>query len=74
MSTEGMIDVEVPENGTVIVVSGDVYEVDSDQTDYVMCTCRDGKHAHYARVNDISPGQAPHVVGVQTVQIVWDPK
>ena len=74
MSTDGMMDVEVPIEGTVIVVNGDVYAVDSDRIDYVMCTCVDDKHAAYPRTHNVSPGRPPHVVGVQTVKIVWVPK
>lgn len=71
MSTEGLMDVEVPVHGTVVVENGDVHDVDSDRTDYVLCTCRDGKHPEYARTHDVSPGQPPHVVGILTVKTVW---
>lgn len=66
-----MMDVEVPVEGTVIVVNGDVYDVESDRTAYVLCHCRDGKHPEYARTHDVSPGKPPHVVGVQTVKMAW---
>lgn len=74
MSTDGMMDVEVPAHGTVIVSDGDVYGIESDRTDYMLCTCRDGKHAEYARNHNLSLATAPHVVGVQTVKMVWSPK
>ena len=66
-----MIDVEVPATGTAVVQDGSVYEIDSDKTAYVMCTCKDGKHNEYARTHNVSPGQPPHVVGILTVQVVW---
>lgn len=69
-----MKDVEVPIHGTVVVIDGDVYEIDKEKADYVLCTCRDDKHKEYDRTHNVSLGHVPHLVGVTTVKIVWTPK
>lgn len=69
MSTEGMMDVEVPVHGSVVVENGDVHEIDSEKTDFVLCTCRDGVHKEYDRTHNL--GGIPHVVGVTTVKVAW---
>ncbi len=69
MSTEGMMDVEVPVHGTVVVENGDVHDIESEKATFVLCTCRDGVHKLYDRTHDL--GGIPHVVGVTTVTVVW---
>lgn len=73
MSTEGMIDVEVPARGVVIVEDGNVYSIDSDKDDFVLCTCHDGLHSQYARTHRVDRTRPPHVVGLKTVTMTWEP-
>lgn len=63
------MDVEVPVHGSVVVENGDVHEIESERTDFVLCTCRDGIHKEYDRTHNL--GGIPHVVGVTTVKVVW---
>lgn len=71
MTDQDWMEVEVPVNSTVIVEAGEVHGIESDRTDYVLCKCRDGIHKPYDRTHDVSPGQPPHMVGIQTVVRVW---
>jgi len=67
-----MQDVEVPIDGTVVVENGDVFEIESEETNFVHCWCADGKHRRYQRTHKLH-NDAPHTVGVTTYVVVWDP-
>lgn len=73
MSTEGMMDVEVPTEGTVVVENGHVYGIESEKTDFVPCHCTDEQHGLYGRTHPL-PGRVPHLVAVTTVKHVWVPQ
>lgn len=73
MSTDGMQDVEVPVNGTVVVENGDTLEIESASTNFVHCWCDDGKHGKYQRTHRLH-GRVPHTVGVTTYVVTWDPQ
>lgn len=67
-----MIDVEVPEHGTVVVEDGNVYGIESNRTDYVPCYCIDDMHRIYDRTHPTHG--VPHIVGVTVVKHVWAPR
>lgn len=77
MSTDGMIDVEVPTLGTVVVQDGNVYEVQEMPEKYVLCWCKSGSHreAFYSDTRDsVSWADQPHPVGVQEFVLTWEVK
>lgn len=67
-----MMDVEVPVEGTVVVEDGNVYDIESEKTDFVPCYCTDDRHTLYSRTH-VMPGVTPHIVGVTTFKHVWQP-
>lgn len=77
MSTEGMKDVEVPEEGTVVVQNGEVHEVREFPVVFDRCQCNDGKHARRFWIRGLdfpAPTSASHPIGVQKLELVWEVK
>lgn len=71
MSTEGLMDVEVPIYATSVVEDGNVYEVEDSHTDYVACWCTNGKHPIRERTRPAK--WTPHLAAVTTVKYTWTP-
>lgn len=71
MSTEGLMDVEVPIYATSVVEDGNVYEVEDSRTDYVACWCTNGKHPIRERTRPAK--WTPHLAAVTTVKYTWTP-
>lgn len=72
-----MIEVEVPENGTVVVQQGDVHDVRESPAVYDQCWCSDGRHARYFWGRGLSYGRMNHTshpIGIQKFELVWEVK
>lgn len=63
-----MIEVEVPENGTVVVQDGDVNDVKEYPPKQVKCYCTDGVHWNRRA------GVEPHDIFVQQFELAWEVK
>lgn len=71
MSTEGLMDVEVPIHAISVVEDGNVYEAEDSHTDYVACWCTNGKHPIRERTRPAN--WVPHLAAVTTVKYTWTP-
>lgn len=70
-----MIEVEVPEEGTVVVQNGDVYDVRESPATFDKCWCTDGRHARYFWGRGLMYGRTgavPHDIGIQKYELVWE--
>lgn len=67
-----MIEVEVPEYGTVIVQQGDVHDVRESIPKYIPCWCTNKKHHPDAR--RVNAAYEPHLIGVQQFELAWEVK
>jgi len=72
-----VIEVEVPENGTVVVQGGDVHDVREAPAIFDKCWCTDGRHARYFWGRGLQYGRTdvvPHDIGIQKFELVWEIK
>lgn len=79
MSTDGMMDVEVPVNGTVVVQDGEVHDVKESRPMFDQCYCTDGRHdrSYWSRALIYSTYRKdvePHSIGFQKFELTWEVK
>lgn len=67
-----MIEVEVPEYGTVVVQQGEVHDVREGIPEFTTCWCSDGRHNPATRKGR-RQGE-PHLIGVQQFELTWEVK
>lgn len=67
-----MIQVEIPEYGTVVVQQGDVHDVREETPEFITCWCSDGSHHPMAR--HVRRAGEPHLIGVQKFELTWEVK
>lgn len=71
-----MIDVEVPEHGTVVVQQGEPHDVHERPIEWVQCWCSDRKHTPSQRSAGLRlnrPDQ-PHLIAIQKFELTWEVK
>lgn len=75
-----MIEVEVPEDGTVVVQQGDgPHDVRESPAIFMQCYCTDGKHGRWFWDRALiysghRKNVEPHEIGVQKFELVWEVK
>lgn len=70
-----MIEVEVPEDGTVVVQGGDVHDVKESPPVWSMCFCTDGRHSRFFWNRELEHGRTgvvPHEIGIQKFELIWE--
>lgn len=73
-----MIEVEIPEDGTVVFQQGDgPHDVREFPAVFDKCWCTDGRHARYFWGRGLDYGRSnatPHDIGIQKFELIWEVK